>query len=332
MGTKNETENEQVQDFEEGQEEYVDSGDQDLLNALDIDSDLDFDPDDEFESGIEAGAENDAGHRADDSDDDSDQGGNSGTDAGHAGWPDDELLSRAEALGIPREDARGLTDLPAVVGLLEKQQVRQGQQQDQQESQQVDGKGEGDGIDVLLDPEQYDPEVASVVNKLGGTLKELRGQLSAMETRLRRADEEAFLSRIDAHFAGLGEEYHEFVGTGALSSLGAESDQYKARMAVLEGMAIRANGLVASGKPLPPEQELLAQELQAQFGAKLATARAQRDQQQKRQRTTNRPTHHERPQGATPEDRAAAHFDQRLRELGGGGYDDVDGTGEEEDF
>jgi len=248
-----------------------------------------------FDAKMDADDDDDKGgdEKTDDSGDEKNTADDKGTDEKDSGDEkkdeegeqlSDELLQRAEAVGISKEDATAVGNpkaLEASVSILESRSQKQDDDKKEGDEKDGDSKGgdksadkgdeEDKPYDCGLDPKEWEPELIESLNKQGqqqqDTIKELRkdveglkGELASERKSAGAREAEAFTEQFDGMVSGLGDDFADELGKGTIDDLDANSQEYKNRVAVQDKMIVLANGYASSKKGKPPSVQGLFEE------------------------------------------------------------------------
>lgn len=176
----------------------------------------------------------------------------------------DAALTEAVRAGIPLEDARLFGSdaaLMRVVGAVraaaEAASVRE-----------EDTEQESDPFADLpkLDPEQYEPEVIAMFDKLTGIVRQQYDRIKSFESQQQgvvQSTQQATAREVEQWFdkqvESLGEEFTDALGVGGYSSLDRGSAQFAKRDQIAQQMAVLLSGYNASGLAVPPREQVFDQ-------------------------------------------------------------------------
>lgn len=174
-----------------------------------------------------------------------------------------ELVERAVRVGMSMRNAM---DFPSDVSLentctlLEQSQaaLNAGDQEEQPDQiEELLGK---------LESVEYDEEAAETIGTLVGAIRQQQEQIKELQEgheQSVRTGTAAAAREVEQWFDGeveaLGPDFKESLGEGAYSSLAPGSPQLAKREAIADQVAILGAGLQATGKTIPPREELFKQ-------------------------------------------------------------------------
>jgi len=186
----------------------------------------------------------------------------------------DELLDRATELGYTLGEIKGFTSeksLEKEVARVEKLQQRLQARQSSKESPAKDDQTPAEEVEVEPDWAEmielgHDPDVVGLQEKMW----QRATRAEAMVKQVFQADRDrawaAHCERFDDSINKLGEEFKSLLGNGRRGDLMKTSPEAVAnRDQVFQKMEVLMNGYQSGGKPMPSEDELIQEAVQASF-------------------------------------------------------------------
>lgn len=214
----------------------------------------------------------------------------------------EELLEKAESMGISREDALEYSsqkDLSNTLRILESKSNKAGNQDNTDNSKKVDEEKE---YDSGLDRAVFRDEIVDAVNALGRNFQKQLKELKAENENLKSSHEQ-IVSRdvqqkraeatkeIDSLFGELSDDFTDLVGKGEHKSLKQDSVQFKNRVKVVAMMKATAQGLHAAGQTVPEKKALFDMSIQNLFKKEVVrkSEKAQSDAELRRKMGLGKP-------------------------------------------
>ena len=186
----------------------------------------------------------------------------------------DELLDRAAELGYTLDEIKSFRSgksLEKEITRVETLQKRMQQRQSGKQSAQESPATETSEVEPEPNWEElievgHDPDVIAMQKQMW----QRATKAEAMVKQIVQAEQDRAWSaqsqRFDDSLNNLGEEYRAILGTGTRGNLAKSSPEAAAnRDLVFEKMQILKNGYMQAGKPMPTENDLIQEAVQASF-------------------------------------------------------------------
>jgi hypothetical protein len=187
----------------------------------------------------------------------------------------DELLARAEKLGLSKEEVADFGTEEAAnkaLTLFEKKSTATGTQTEQKPDSDANKNAATAAFkkyEVKLDPNVFDPEIIETVNGINEhyskQFEAMEGQLNEARQSLNRQQALQFEQQFDGWIKELGDGYKDVLGDGRGAEMDKKSEQFGNRVKVLDEMETIAAGFVKTGKQVPPYGELFEKALASVF-------------------------------------------------------------------
>ena len=176
----------------------------------------------------------------------------------------DEALTQAVSAGIPLADAREFKSEESLLRVVDAVR-RAAKPSEEATAEKQTAKDDEDPFASLpkLDPDNYEPEVIEMFEKLTGIVKQQHGVIQDFRGHQQQAAQaaEAAASRevetwFDSQVAALGEDFSEALGEGGYGALAEGSAQHANRTKIADQMSVLLAGYKASGQQAPPRDEV----------------------------------------------------------------------------
>ena len=251
---------------------------------------------------------------------------------------DPALLARGATLGFSKEDAENVGDPKVFETMLNSFSERLAvfgappvepgapqppptapppQQQPPPETQ----PSAPEGFKIELDPEAVEPPIVETFNKLNdhyaAQMAEMQGALGYALAVIQQQQTQSTTKRLDGYFAGLGEEFEPVVGKGTIAGLNPEFAQVRGE--IVTRMTALAQGFQRIGRPVPPEDQLFQEAVNAVCAGKFREIEAAKVSAQLEKRKgghVSRPTRRQPDAPTDPTERAVSKVAEQMEEMG----------------
>jgi len=174
-----------------------------------------------------------------------------------------------------------------------------------------------------LDPDQYDEETISAFGGLAKEIREQRERIKELQENQQQGAQANAASAareveqwFDGQVSGLGEDYAEVLGTGAHSALDRSGQQYAKREEIAGEVTVLLAGLQATGRPIPPRDELFKKAVGLVLREEMAGMREKKLKgkldKRGRQHVSRAGRREEKPSSETPEEETAALLSKKF--------------------
>jgi hypothetical protein len=236
--------------------------------------------------------------------------------------PSSAVLEQAVRAGIPLDDASLMPEsaLQNVIASVEREVLaaKERAQSEIASQKKEEEQKEPNPLDNLpkLDPEVYDEDVIRAFDQVSEVIKSQSKQIEDLKVASEKASshgqDEALREAgrwFDDRVASLGEDFHDSLGKGTWSSLSQGSSQAANREKIAEQIDVMASGYTATGRTVPPRDELFSKAARFVLQGEFDRVREQRlsDAMTKRSAThLHRPGSSNVTKNMTPAEEAAA--------------------------
>lgn len=189
-----------------------------------------------------------------------------------------ESLVRAMSNGLTFSEARSFSSNEELDYFSERLEQNARSVESKQQEQEVDDPFAGL---PKLDPENFDPEVVEMFDKLVGIVKDQHSAIQEHKTQREQfqnhyletsqaANQVEVETWFDRQIEGLGDDFKDVLGEGKYNALDKESSQFKNRDAIANQMSVLLAGYNVQGFPIPPREEVFAMASQSVLSEKFS--------------------------------------------------------------
>lgn len=244
---------------------------------------------------------------------------------------DNDMIAKAEAVGLSKEEAEGFGDkLPSVLDLIDRKAMAERRSQPETPAQPkpkieeatTEKKSKFD-LDKLFPADEFGEEFRNGVKVMNeqyeSVIQEMSAKYDQLFSYVAVENDRKTLERYDGYVSSLGEDWKSAFGSGASLDLDPKSDAYKNRDRLFKAAEDLAAVYSQRGQHLT-ENELLEKARRMEFGKieqEISESKLAKKVQQRSKSFTSRPGQKNRIEDIKdPDTRAAARLKAKMDSIG----------------